>query len=82
MQSIVDLHSSVYLTSIGMNTMRQGGDRFDAVEGERPKPKSLFSRMISQIFRVISRGPSPNLKPVYGLFADRKLKTKVGYGPS
>jgi hypothetical protein len=72
MQSITDLHSSVYLTAIGMNTRRRYDDPFDDLDGERPIPASLFARIKSQFFLAISRIRKLGLKSEQDLLADRK----------
>ena len=75
MQSVTDLHSSVYLTAIGMNTRRHHDDPFDDLGGERPEPTSLFVRIRSRFYGVISRMRKLNLKPEQELLADRELRT-------
>jgi hypothetical protein len=75
MQSITDLHSSVYLTAIGMNTRRHFDDPFDELDGERPTPKPLFARIKSRFFLAISRIRKLSLKQEQGVLADRELRT-------
>ena len=80
MQSIFDLHSSVYLTASGMNTGRHYYDPFDELDGERPMPKPLFARIRSRFFLAISMMRKLSLKPEQDLLADRELRTCVGSG--
>lgn len=75
MQSIPDLHSSVYLTAIGMNTRRHYDDPFDELDGERPTPKPLFARIKTWFFLAISKMRKLDLKPEQGHLADRELRT-------
>ena len=75
MQSITDLHSSVYLTAISMNTRRHCDDPFDELDGERPMPKSLLARIKSQFFLAISKIRKLSLKPEQEFLADQELRT-------
>jgi len=75
MQSIANLHSSVYLTAMGMNTRRHYYDPFDALDGERPTPTSLFTPIKSRFFLAISKISKLSLKPEQDLLAARELRT-------
>ena len=74
MQSVVDLYSSVYLTAIGMDTRSRCEDPFDELDGERPKGKSLLTRIKSQFIPVIFRRPRQDLKPDQELLTERELR--------
>ncbi len=50
MKSIAGLHSSVYLTAIGIDAPRHPADPYDAFDGDRPVRRSLFARIMNRLF--------------------------------
>lgn len=73
MQPIIDLYSSVYLTAIGMDS-RHKDDPFDDLDGERPMPKSLFTRIKSRLFLVISKMRKPSWMRMRDRFSDKSCQ--------
>jgi hypothetical protein len=74
MRSITDLYSSAYLTAIGMNNRRQHRDPFDELDGERPMPRSLFSRVTRRVGTAIATMRKLWLRPERDLLADSQLR--------
>lgn len=77
MQSITDLHSSVYLTAIGMSSRHHHEDPFDELDGERPKPTSVLARIKSQFFQAIPKMRKLYLRPQQQALADQQLRTGI-----
>jgi hypothetical protein len=75
MQSITNLYSSLYLTAIGMNARHHSEDPFDALDGERPVPTSLFVRFWSKLNLVMSSMGRISLKPKQNVLTNHKLQT-------
>jgi hypothetical protein len=75
MQSITNLYSSLYLTAISMNARHHSDDPFDALDGERPFPISLFVCFRSKLYLAVLDMRRLSQKPKQNVLTNQKLQT-------